>query len=123
MDQRQLLACVRWKSGQDYLMPWSDVFNIRNYRYFSRAAAYLGRRRGVRSSRSPFSDPSSQIYEIEAIVGVGWDFKSRDYYYLIEWLGFDERENTWEPRGNVTDQQSVHHTLQEVGRYLSSRFL
>ncbi|GMH99357.1 hypothetical protein TrVE_jg13343 [Triparma verrucosa] len=50
----------------------------------------------MNSNPAPLLD---DMYEVEKIIGVSAD-KQR---YLVKWRGYDESENSWEPRENLND--------------------
>ncbi|CAG8813211.1 5391_t:CDS:2, partial [Racocetra persica] len=66
--------------------------------------------KGRREIKSEFETTKRQInveengqndneYEVEAIIN--WKKENGKDYYMIKWLGYDERHNTWEPIENL----------------------
>ena len=37
------------------------------------------------------------LYDVDGII----DYNLKNKKYLVKWLGYDESENTWEPRDNL----------------------
>ena len=44
-------------------------------------------------------------YEVEVIIS-HWQ-SGRGHQYLIKWKGYSTRENTWEPKKNLTNTQAT----------------
>ena len=41
------------------------------------------------------------MYNVEAIMARKYESKRKTYVYLVKWAGYDEDQNTWEPKQNL----------------------
>jgi hypothetical protein len=57
-------------------------------------------------------DVSEPVYEIEKIVS--HRKKGDRYEYLVKWKGYDESENTWEPKESFTDMKTIEKYMKKV---------
>lgn len=42
------------------------------------------------------------VYKVEKILKVSTDRKGKKHY-LIKWLGYSDKDNSWEPKQNITE--------------------
>lgn len=42
-----------------------------------------------------------ELFEVEAIVGDKFCRKQRKRLFLVKWVGYDDDQNTWEPKEHL----------------------
>lgn len=62
---------------------------------------------GSKRGPKPRSEPKEATedapeYEVEKILDQDIDNKLKSHMYLVKWKGYDDSDNTWEPRKNLT---------------------
>jgi hypothetical protein len=75
-------------------------------------------RQGTKRQRQPGRRPkpameTSNEWEVEMIVGSRIDADSLEHFYEVKWEGFSSKENTWEPKLNLT---GCHKAIEEYER-------
>ena len=66
------------------------------------APAKAARNAPFRTPQNPFeagNAAADDVYKIEAIVGIRFVKGARQYQ--VKWEGYEEKDNTWEPMGNL----------------------
>ena len=63
------------------------------------------------SPQRPDAVYGSDEYEVEAIIG--YNSPLDDMFYHVKWAGYDESENTWEPRKNLEHAQDLLREYEE----------
>ena len=69
---------------------------------------------GANMEPDPEADEDTDPYIVERIVDKRFNAHKSQYEYLVKWLGYDTRENTWELPSNIPDNK-----LQQYERSLS----
>ncbi|GAA5893458.1 uncharacterized protein JCM6883_003524 [Sporobolomyces salmoneus] len=46
-------------------------------------------------------EEEAEVYVVEAIMASRYDAFNKEYRYLIKWLGYSSKDNTWEPASNL----------------------
>ena len=62
---------------------------------------YPGRRKNHRPD--PEIVGEDEEFEIEEILDIRYEHKSKQYQYLIKWVGYPPEENTWQPLKDLTN--------------------
>ena len=52
----------------------------------------------------PTNEEDDGDYEVERLLDHYWDHRTKTYYYLVKWRGYNELfESRWEPRTHLED--------------------
>lgn len=55
-----------------------------------------------RKKAAPVPGPIFEEYEVEAILDSTVDASTKEHMFFIKWKGYDDKDNTWEPKKNLT---------------------
>ena len=60
----------------------------------------------------PTNEEDDGVYEVEKLLDHYWDHRTKSYYYLVKWKGYNELfESRWEPR--IQLEECASELLQE----------
>lgn len=71
-------------------------------------------------SEEKFDEMGENEYVVEAIKGWRYHLKKGRKEWFVKWVGWDDEDNTWEPKDNLTNCEVA---LEEFERSLSRRQL
>lgn len=69
--------------------------------------------RGKSGRKPKAARETGSEWEVEKIVGSRIDADSLEHFYEVKWKGFTSKENTWEPKLNLT---GCHEAIEEYER-------
>jgi len=59
------------------------------------------------SSLNATNEEDDGVYEVEKLLDHYWDDRTKSYYYLVKWKGYNELfESRWEPRIHLEEGAS-----------------
>ena len=65
-------------------------------------------------SSSSLAAENGVEYDVEDIVGIWWNYKTKKIYYTIKWKNFPHRSNTDEPQDHVKDCDGILKPFQSI---------
>lgn len=102
---------VEWKGQERNQSSWEDLDGANCEVLLKPFKKGIKRLRGQVKPHDSFLDISQEeeeeplekdLYEVEDVVGVMWDFDYDGIMYYIKWKGWENKWNNWEPEHNVT---------------------
>ena len=69
---------------------------------------------GRRGRPAKTVEDDGETWEVEAVVDDGIDGDTKEHMYLIKWSGYNDSDNTWEPKQNLKGSEAAIKEYEKV---------
>ena len=97
-DSGNIWYHVHWKGYSSASDTWEPASNLA---YCEKLLKKFEKKKILHEMKNEYS-----IYKVDKIIDRRLN-SNREIEYLVKWVGYDEKDNTWEPETNIFDKSII----------------